>query len=86
MSRDDIVRIHAQPREELCHPNKIREALMPRRLKYRCTYMVDEPGHISTAQDKWVRKGKKPINMKSSWTGFTVFCSQPVNLEVLASA
>ena len=84
VSRDVIVRVHAQPREELCHANKIRGALMPRRLKYRCTYMVDGLGNINTSQDNWVRKGKKQTRTKSSWTGFTVFCSKPVNLEAYA--
>ncbi|CAE7230741.1 RE1, partial [Symbiodinium sp. CCMP2456] len=84
VSKDVIIRIHAQPRQELCHPNKVGGALMPRRLKYRCNYMVDEMGNVHTSQDNWVRKGKKGRKSKTSWTGFTAFCNKPVDLEAFA--
>ena len=84
VSKDVIIRVHEQPRDELCHPNRIRGALMPRRLKHRCTYMVDECGGVSTLSDNWVRKGKRAAKTEKSWTGFTVFSSGPIDLEAFA--
>ena len=84
VSKDVIIRVHEQPRNELCHPNRIRGALMPRRLKHRCTYMVDECDGVSTLSDNWVRKGKKTAKTEKSWTGFTVFSSGPIDLEAFA--
>ena len=83
-SRDLIVRHHVEPRDELCHPKKIKGALMPRRLKYRSTYMVDEEGYVTTTQDNWVRKGVRAKKTASTWTGFTIFSAQPLDLEVFA--
>ena len=83
-SREFIIRHHVEPRDELCHPNKVKGALMPRRLKYRSTYMVNDEGDVKTFQDNWVRKGKAISKVGYTWTGFTVFSSKPVDCEVFA--
>ena len=57
---------------------------MPRRLKYRSTYMIDEVGNVKIVQDNWVRSGKKSKKTECDWTGFTVFSSGPVNPEIFA--
>ncbi|CAE7762188.1 RE1, partial [Symbiodinium sp. CCMP2456] len=68
-SKELIVRHHVEPRDELCDPNKVKGALMPRRLKYRSTYAIDELGNVQTFQDNWVRAGKKNSKVGCSWTG-----------------
>ena len=85
VSNDIVIRQHNFPRRQLCNPAKVRGALMPRRLKYRATYMVDENGEVHVHGDNWFKSRKKPGKTNYSWVGFTVFSAKEIDVKAFAS-
>ncbi|CAE7781262.1 ankrd29 [Symbiodinium sp. CCMP2456] len=85
VSNDIVIRQHNFPKKQLCNPAKVRGALMPRRLKYRATYMVDENGEVHVHGDNWFKNRKKPCKTNYSWVGFTVLSAKEIDVQAFAS-
>ncbi|OLQ01608.1 putative transposon protein [Symbiodinium microadriaticum] len=85
VSQDIVIRQHNFPRQQLCNPAKVRGTLLPRRLKHRATYMVDENGEVHVHGDNWFKNRKKLNKTSYSWVGFTVFSSKEIDVKAFAS-
>ena len=80
VNRNVIVRRHVLPRDHLCSPNKIKNTAMPRRFKFRQSYMVMEDGSVQKETSNWF-KDRKKTHRTTQWTGFTVFSAKAVDSE-----
>ena len=85
VNRNVIVRRHPIPRDRLCNPNKIKNASLTRRFKFRQSYMVMEDGSVQKETSNWYKERKK-VHRTTTWTGFTVFSTKEVDSERFMAA